>query len=299
MVADLAAAAYATAATINTLAYRDANGRMQVATPSAAADVANKGYVDAFIQGLDTKASMRLATAAALPANTRTGNVLTMDAVGALTVDGVAVALNDRILVQDEATGANNGLYYVSVLGDGSTAAELTRTEDADADAKVTSGLYTFVSEGTANAGKGFTLITADPITLNTTALSFTQFNGAGTYDADGTTITLTGTTFSLTTGVATPGTYGSVTVDTYGRVTAGTNPVTGYTADFGDNAATSFNIDHNLGTKDVQVVVRDNTTGAQVITENDATTTNRVVISGFVTAPTTDQYRVIVAKVG
>ena len=154
--------------------------------PGNAQDAATKAYVDSVSIGLlDFKNSVRLATNAALPANTRSGNVLTASANGALSttgVDGVTTgfAVNDRILVKDEATGANNGIYRLSALGDGTNPWTLTRTTDADDSTEVTAGMYMWVDQGTANADMGFVLTTPDPITLNTTALTFVQFTGLG-----------------------------------------------------------------------------------------------------------------------
>ena len=165
--------------------------------PTAAQDAASKAYVDATKQGLDIKDSVRVATNAALPAYTRTGSVITMSAVGVVTVDGVATVLNDRILVKDGQAGSDNGLYSVTTEGTAGVAAVLTRTTDADSNAKVTAGLYTFVAEGTANADGGFVLTTNDPINLNTTALTFTQFTGAGQITA-GVGLTKTGNTIDV-----------------------------------------------------------------------------------------------------
>lgn len=134
------------------------------------------------IRKQDPKGSARAATTAALPANTRTDNVLTADANGALpAIDGVTLVVADpkeRVLVKNEAAGANNGIYDVTDVGGAGSKWVLTRSVDFDADEKVTSGAATFVSEGTVNAGREYTLITADPITVNTTALVFTQTGG-------------------------------------------------------------------------------------------------------------------------
>ncbi len=149
--------------------------------PSAATDGANKRYVDSVASGLDVKQSVRASTTAALPSNTRTGNVLTATANGALSAqDGVTLVAADRVLVKNEATGANNGIYDVTTVGDGSNPFVLTRSTDADSSAEVTGGMFTFVNEGTLNADTGWVLSTNDPITLNTTSLSFTQFSSAG-----------------------------------------------------------------------------------------------------------------------
>lgn len=148
--------------------------------PSGDNDAATKIYVDNAINGLDRKESVRLATAAALPANTASGSgvgkTLTADANGALTVDGVAVSAGDRILVKDESTGADNGIYVVTDAGDGSNPYILTRTEDADEDSEVTAGMIVVSAEGTANADTGWMLTTDDPITVDTTSLTFTYF---------------------------------------------------------------------------------------------------------------------------
>lgn len=126
------------------------------------------------------KAPVRVATAAALDANTRTGNVLDANGNGALTVDGVAMAVADRVLVKDEGTGANNGIYRVTDAGSAGTPWQLTRAPDFNSNTDVESGATVFASVGTANAGTTWQLTTANPITLNTTALTFTQFGAAG-----------------------------------------------------------------------------------------------------------------------
>lgn len=193
-----------------------------LATPTADTDAATKAYVDASNLGLDVKASVRAATTANITLS------------GTQTIDGVAVIAGDRVLVKDQSTGANNGIYVVA-------AGAWARSADADSNAEVTSGLYTFVEEGTANADAGFILTTNNPITVGTTALVFTQFTGAGQISA-GAGLTKTGNTLDVvgTAGrivanadsidlstAGTAGTYRSVTTDAYGRVTAGTNPTT------------------------------------------------------------------------
>lgn len=88
------------------------------------------------------------------------------------TIDGVALATGDRILLKDQTAGAENGIYVVAATGAPS------RASDADTDGKVTSGLSVHVEEGSSNANKNFQLTTNDPITLDTTALVFSEFSG-------------------------------------------------------------------------------------------------------------------------
>lgn len=163
---------------------------VNVASPTAGTDAANKDYVDAVATGLDWKNSVRLATAAALPAYTPAGagvgKTLTANANGALSVDGVSVALNDRILVKNEGVShADHGIYVVTAVGDGSNPFVLTRATDADQNAEVTAGLAVFATEGTANGDTGWVLVTDDPITIDTTALSFSQFSSTVSYSFD------------------------------------------------------------------------------------------------------------------
>lgn len=181
--------------------YDFTSGSVSVATPTTANEAANKSYVDGLVNGLDWKNSVRLATNAALPANTAggsgVGKTLTADANGALTVDGVAVAASDRILVKDESTGSDNGIYTVTATGDGSNPYVLTRATDADQDAEVTANLAVFVEEGTANADSGWVLTTDNPITVDTTAQTYTQFTGLGQITA-GVGLTKSGDTIDL-----------------------------------------------------------------------------------------------------
>lgn len=185
---------------ISTSAGIDMNGFKitELGTPTAGTDAANKNYVDAVATGLDWKQSVRLATVAALPsvtpAGTGVGHTLTATANGALSVDGVAVAAADRILVKNQVAGDDNGIYTVTATGDGSNPFVLTRATDADQDAEVTAGLAVFVTEGSTISDTGWVLTTNDPIVVDTTSLSFAQFSsataviyGAGLINSSGT----------------------------------------------------------------------------------------------------------------
>lgn len=156
---------------------------INVATPTSANDAATKGYVDGVAQGLDVKNSVRAASTANLTLS------------GAQTIDGVSVIAGDRVLVKDQSTGADNGIYVAA-------AGAWARATDADTDAEVNAGLFVFVEEGTANGDTGWVLTTDNPITLGTTALTFTQFTGAGTITA-GAGMTKTGSTLDVVSGNA------------------------------------------------------------------------------------------------
>lgn len=148
--------------------------------PVNAQDAVTKFYADAIATGLDIKPSCLVATTAALPtvvaAGAGVGKTLTASAVGILTVDGVATVLSNRIVVQNQVTASDNGFYDVTTEGTSTVAFILTRTTDADSDAEVNSGMFTYIESGTVNYNKQIVLSTNDPITVDTTALTFTVF---------------------------------------------------------------------------------------------------------------------------
>ena len=158
----------------------------------------NKSYVDAVANGLDVKASVKVATTANLAATYNNGNgTLTASSNGAIAVDGVTLSVNDRVLVKDQTTQTQNGFYKVTATGSGGAAFVLTRTPDADAASELTGGAFTFVEEGTANADNGYVLTTNGTPTLGTTAITFEQFSGAGQISA-GAGLTKTGNTIDV-----------------------------------------------------------------------------------------------------
>ena len=154
-----------------------------LATPTGSTDAATKAYVDAQLQGLDVKNSVRVATTA--------NGTLSSAFANNSTVDGVTLATNDRILIKDQSTGSENGIYIVNASG------APTRATDFDADSEVTGGAFFFAEEGTTNADNGFVLTNDGAITVGTTALTFTQFSGAGQVIA-GTALTKSGNTLNV-----------------------------------------------------------------------------------------------------
>ena len=159
--------------------------------PTAALDLATKQYVDAVAQGLDPKASCVAAT---------TANI-TLSAPQ--TIDGVALIAGDRCLVKDQTLSQNNGIYLVA-------SGAWTRAADMDSWAEVP-GAFTFIEQGTTQADTGWVCTSNAGGTLGTTAITFVQFAGVGSYTA-GTGLTLTGTQFSITNTAVTAASYGSAT---------------------------------------------------------------------------------------
>ena len=158
----------------------------------------NKSYVDSVANGLDVKASVRVATTANLAGTyDNSAGTITAGSNGAIAVDGVTLTTNDRILVKDQTTGTQNGFYKVTATGGAGAAFVLTRTPDADAASELTAGAFTFTEEGTANADNGYVLSTNGAITLGTTAIAFEQFSGAGQIAA-GNGLTKTGNTIDV-----------------------------------------------------------------------------------------------------
>ena len=149
-----------------------------------ATSLATKEYVDAVKTGLDFKDSVRVAS---------TANVDESSAPAA--IDGVTLSSGNRVLLKNQTNGAENGIYVFN--GSGSA---MTRATDADADAEVTAGLFTFVEEGTTNADNGYVLTTNDSITVGSTSLTFTQFSGAGQIVA-GNALTKSGNTLNVAVG--------------------------------------------------------------------------------------------------
>ena len=113
------------------------------------------------------------------------GATLTGDANGAIALDGVSPTTNDRVLIKNQSTSTQNGIYKVTTVGDVGNPFVLTRTTDNDSSSEMTGGCFTFVEEGSTNADAGFVLSNVTgSATLGSTNLSFTQFSGAGAITA-------------------------------------------------------------------------------------------------------------------
>ena len=220
------------------------------ATPTAPQDIVNVKWVTDYVEG-KVKAPVRAVSPANI-AGTYSPMTLTAGATGAAVIDGVTLAIGDRVLLIGQTDATQNGIYTVTVVGDGSTAAEYTRANDFDESGKIYSGVRIAVNEGTLYADKDFRLVTDGVIVLDSTALTFILD--------------------TVPTGV-----------EKY------TETITG------DNTTTAFAINHGLGTSDVTIAIRDNSTGDEVFTDTAITDNNNVTLT-FANAPaSTKSYRVII----
>jgi hypothetical protein len=206
-------------------------------TPSAATDIVNKSYVDTLAaSGIHFHQPVRVESPINLNATYNNGTAgvgATLTNSGtqvALVIDGITMVVADRVLVYEQTTQTQNGIYVVTSVGSGSTNWVLTRASDADTYVinsanGLSEGSTVFVQQGATGAGETYTCNTSGVITFGTTNITFAQISSAQIYSA-GTGLTLSGTTFSIT-DTGTAGTYGGansvpvITTNAQGQVTS------------------------------------------------------------------------------
>jgi trimeric autotransporter adhesin len=190
-------------------------------TPTNGTDIVNKTYADTIASGINFHQAVRLATTTTLPAyiynNGASGVGATITGVvnGALSIDGVAAVVGNRVLIKNEigAAEAYNGVYTVTQVGSGVAVYILTRATDYNTAGtgvnQIDQGDFFLVTAGTTLANTSFVQQTPLPIVVGTTGLTFIQFGAPITYSA-GTGLSLAGTVFSITNTGLTASTYGS-----------------------------------------------------------------------------------------
>ncbi len=244
---------------------------VNLADGSSAADAATYGQLQSALRGLVWKQEVKAAT---------TANI-TLSATQ--TIDGIALVAGDRVLVKDQSTATQNGIYVVA-------AGAWARATDLDETAEFTNGVAVTVEQGTVNGDKAFVMSTDGAVTVGTTSLNFVALGGSGTSYTAGNGLNLSGATFSVV-----PKSGGGLAVD--GTGVSIDSAYSGLAKRYAANVpsgSTTPTITHSLGTLDIVVAVYEISTGIEV--ECDVTLTSTTVVTlGFATAPTTNQYRVVI----
>jgi hypothetical protein len=276
-----------------------------MADPSSSSDAATKAYVDNTSAGLEWKVEVRATT-------TTNGTLATAYANGQ-TVDGYTLVTGDRILLKNQTTQTENGIYVVAASGAPARAADANSTANLN-------NATVFVVKGTVNTHTAWTQTTADPA-IGTDNIVFVQFGAGQTYTADngltlvsnafsvvanGTSIDVSSSGIRLSSSALGNGlTGGSGTVVSVNNGTGLTFSGSQLTTDhtvvpqlfataIGDGTSTTITVTHNLGTRDVIVSVYDATTHNEVLADvqHDTTTTVKVT---FASAPASNAYRCVV----
>lgn len=273
------------------------------ADPTALTDAVNLQTLQNYIAGLAWKDDVRVATTASgtLASSFENGD----------TVDGVVLATGNRILIKNQSTQTENGIYIVAVSG------APARSFDADSTTDLNNATVS-VTEGTVNGNKSYTQTTANP-TVGSSNIVWASFNVGITYTADGDGIELTGSVFSIeldgttlaksaaglrigsgaagaglieSSGVLAVGAGTGITVNANDVAIDATVVAKKFSTSFGNGVLTSFSLTHGLGTQDLDVIIKEVSTGTRVFADVTLPPAGTTVDLTFAVAPTTNQYR-------
>lgn len=244
---------------------------INVPTPTAAGDIVPKSYVDSAVEGLAWKDSARVGTQ----------SNINLASPGA-TIDGITMASQDRVLVRNQSTQSQNGIYVWN-----GAATALTRSLDASTFAELEQAIIT-VEEGT-DAGTTWRQTQINGV-IDTNNVIFSSFAAAAPAASE------------TTAGIAELATQAEVDAGTDDariitplKLATWSGRIRKYAASFGDGSATSYVITHNFNTRDVTVVVFPNSgTYDNVEVDVGRTSVNEVTLV-FATAPASNAYRVVV----
>lgn len=246
-------------------------GSVTVPAPTAGTDATNKNYVDNAVQGLSWKEAVVVATIAA--------GALATDFEDGDGIDGTTLTTGDRILIKDQASGEENGIYIVNATG------APTRATDADTADKI-KNMAVFVQQGSINGDKVFTLVT-DNITLDTTALVYTQLGGgtvpSATYSSEG--IVELATQAEAQAKSDTDRAVTPASLADFARK---------YTGTIGDGSSTSIAVTHGLGSQYVTAQAFEVSGNAQIECDVVLTSSTQTTFT-FATAPASNAIRVVI----
>ena len=246
---------------------------ISLADGSAATDAVTKQQLDNAINGLSWKQPVRVATTA--------NGTLASAFQNAASVDGVSLVTGDRILIKNQTTQTENGIYTVNASG------APTRAIDSDSTGELQAATV-YVVAGTTNADKSFTQTTDNP-TIGSSNIVWAQVGGGITYTAGAGLTESPAQTFNVGAGTGITVVADSIAIDP-----AYTGLAKRFSQNIGDGSTSALVVTHNLGTKDVVVMVYEIATNDKVLVDVQMTTINTITVT-FATAPAAASYRVTV----